>query len=402
MIKSVATAFLFAPALVVSAREVTVINTFQDVDLTNSMEAILDTKGPSSMYEDSLEFVGFPSTTGNAYDIDVLEDRIIMTLKDNNAVYDWTFPEGRFDRYYFSFASTSNDEEVEAAWIEEEGEDHDLVASVQTLLPGYVLETHDTFEMDLEVPTVLQQKGGLVVTIGPGSHLDELEQELVIHYRMMPASQETESEEEEEEVTVYNTMQDSEDGSEHMDSTFAERYSISVGSDEIVMKLLQRHDSGVERFYFKFTVQEEIRDVELVNDEINALNKHAQVILLEPGFSLNSGDEEDDEMLVFDNWGIMVEFSPFQAEQVIGQTLQVKFTVPEDEEYEVVEAGEDAEDSNEEEEATQEADEQEEAQESQDDEEEETEDVHAAAEEEAQEQVQEQQISEEEHVARRQ
>lgn len=141
----------------------TAVNTFQDSVITGGVETVFDFSGPE-LVDDGLEFPAFASL----YDIDISDDSLTMTLVDNSVVASLVSPEGRFDRYYIGFDSST----VTSASLDGSDELNEF-ANVEVLAPGFSLDIADLFGIGIPVPIAFEN-GGLLVELGAGTDVTNL------------------------------------------------------------------------------------------------------------------------------------------------------------------------------------------------------------------------------------
>lgn len=143
---------------------VRVVNSFEDSVITGGQEIVFGASEPVPVDEGDVELPAFI----DLYDIDIRSDRLEMTLIDNSIVADLVLPEGRFDRYYIGFDTTT----MASAHLVGDGELNDT-ASIDVLPPGSTVGLVDLFGTGL-AESFDFDKGALVVTIGPGTDLSVL------------------------------------------------------------------------------------------------------------------------------------------------------------------------------------------------------------------------------------
>jgi len=142
----------------------TVVNTFEDSVLTGGVQTTFGEIGGPTIITDDVEFPDFIGF----YDIDISDTSLTMTLVDNSQAADLILPEGRFDRYYIEF-DTSTMASASVNGVSELNE----FATVEVLEPGFLLEAEDLLGTGISTP-IQFETGGLLVQLGPGTDLTNL------------------------------------------------------------------------------------------------------------------------------------------------------------------------------------------------------------------------------------
>ena len=144
---------------------VTVVNTFEDAQITGGVQTVFGLDGPATILEPGVEF---PSFIG-FYDVDISDNSLTMTLIDSSQAFDLILPSGRFDRYYFGFDSST----ITSASLDGLAGLNEF-ATVEVLPPGFQLNFVDLFNTGIPVEPIEFDNGGFLVEFGEGSDLSNL------------------------------------------------------------------------------------------------------------------------------------------------------------------------------------------------------------------------------------
>lgn len=159
------------PEATVLGDSVTVVNTFEDIVITDGVQTVYGMAGPENI-TDAVElpnFIGF-------YDIDISDNSLTMTLVDNSGATDRIIPADRYDRYYFEFDTST----ITSATLDGLSELNEF-ATVQVLDPGFSLDAADLFGTGIPVPIEFEN-GGLLVEFGEGTDLTNLDVSATVNF----------------------------------------------------------------------------------------------------------------------------------------------------------------------------------------------------------------------------
>lgn len=179
----IATAGLAALAGLVSSSSVASVmsatNTFQDLAFTAGFQATIDHQTDIQIVDPGVELPGFAFGT---YDVDFSANSISMTLINDPAnLAVANYGAGTVDRYFYSF-----DTAIAAATLN--------AATNPSYLAGAslsIIEAGTSFVFDTAfvpgLPTSIElATGGVLLSLGEGTSLDAIGQQIVIDYAVVP------------------------------------------------------------------------------------------------------------------------------------------------------------------------------------------------------------------------